>query len=435
MSQANTQVQRIPVHGEVIEKSIEYIPFRAKDAIKLSVALVQKYLCKPTRQGFNCSDAQAMKFIMLCKARYLNPWEGDAYIVGYDTKDGPEFNLITAHQALLKRAEANTDYDGMESGVLVRDNESGMIQNLEGDFIPDDCVLVGGWAKVHSKGKRFPSTDRLNLSAFKKAYGRWNDDPAGMIVKCAEASALRKAYPNTLGGMFNEAEGMASGDGVVITPHTETPAKTTSVARQITATRKAVKAEPLSSGPAEGRSHAPSPDTREVQETMDEGTTSAPEGEQGVTPAAPPEATEAPEIIHRSDVPEWTCVCGHVCQNGEGRCCLCRKGRPQVLPTPTPAPTATRGSGRPQAGKAAIPVEYPKEVRDQAIGYVEQFNHDLPSIVNWIVQQQVAQPAAIVPIVKRIANVNSARDIGNAAVAEQVAEEIKCYLIANAPKK
>src|SRR4029077_19899778 len=113
-----------------------------KDSIRLSARMVMRYLCKPTKSGQMCTQEQAVRFIMLCKARGLNPWEGDAYIVGYDSQDGPEFNLITAHQAFLKRAEVHPEYDGMESGVVVR-VPNGPLEERQGDLVDEGQQLVG----------------------------------------------------------------------------------------------------------------------------------------------------------------------------------------------------------------------------------------------------------------------------------------------------
>ena len=130
---------------------------------------------------------------MLCKAKRLNPFEGDAYLIGYDSKDGPSFSLITAHQAFLKRAECNDEYDGMESGVIV--SNGGSLVDRIGDFTMDDDKLVGAWARVHFKNRGHAMEKRVKLTTFNKGFGRWNIDPAGMIVKCAEADALRSAFP------------------------------------------------------------------------------------------------------------------------------------------------------------------------------------------------------------------------------------------------
>lgn len=183
------------------EKSIEYIPFGADSKIKLSLKIIQDFIAIPTRSGKQCSERDAMRFMMLCRARALNPFEGDAYLQGYDTKEGPCFSLITAHQAFLKRAEVNPEYDGMESGVIL--TVDGEIVEREGDFFVDQKeTLVGGWARVHFKNRRVPCYRRLRLSSFKKPFGVWDNNPEGMIVKCAEADALRSAFPTKLGGMY-----------------------------------------------------------------------------------------------------------------------------------------------------------------------------------------------------------------------------------------
>jgi hypothetical protein len=62
------------------------------------------------------------------------------------------------------------------------------------------------------KTRSTPVYKRLKLSTFNKGFGRWNVDPAGMIVKCAEADGLRSAFPNSLGGMYLEDEMPEKGD-------------------------------------------------------------------------------------------------------------------------------------------------------------------------------------------------------------------------------
>jgi phage recombination protein Bet len=184
---------------------MEIVPFMSKEPIILSCHIVQTMICVPTKSGHVCDARQALRFMMLCKARSLNPFEGDAFLIGYDTKDGPQFSLITAHQAFLKRAETHPEYDGMESGVIVKAKD-GFIFDRDGDFTLDDDTLIGGWATVFFKNRSHPNKKRLKLSTFRKPYGRWNDDPAGMIVKCAEADALRSSFPTMLGGMYLEDE-------------------------------------------------------------------------------------------------------------------------------------------------------------------------------------------------------------------------------------
>lgn len=166
------------------DKIAEFKPFGADETIKLSVSIVRNMLCKPTRSGALVDDVQAMRFVMMCRARKLNPFEGDAFLVGYDAKDGPEFSIITAHQAFLKRAEMHPEYDGMDSGVIVLSADGKTISDREGDFYLDGEKVLGGWAIVHFKSRSHPTKRRLRLSTRQKNTPIWNNDPAGMIVKC-----------------------------------------------------------------------------------------------------------------------------------------------------------------------------------------------------------------------------------------------------------
>jgi len=190
-------------------KFTEYVPFGAEDKIKLSVDMVKNLIAVKTKSGKTCSDNDAIKFIAMCLARKLNPFEGDAFLIGYDGKDGPVFSLITAHQAFLKRAELHPEYNGMKSGVIVRrddGSESDRIVDLEGDFHLEGDDVLGGWATVYFKTREHPMHKRIRLQRFKKNYGIWLEDPAGMIVKCAEADALRSSFPTMLGGLYLREE-------------------------------------------------------------------------------------------------------------------------------------------------------------------------------------------------------------------------------------
>lgn len=186
------------------EQVITYVPLGETESISLTLSRVKQFLCVPTRSGKMPTDEQVVKYMMLCKAQSLNPWVNDAYLVGYDTKDGPQFSLITAHQSFLKRAEASPEFNGIESGVVVFRNDN--ISERQGDLVLPGETLMGAWARVHRRDRQIPSYDALNLKTFDTGRSRWAADPAGMIVKCAEASALRKAFPSTLAAMYCREE-------------------------------------------------------------------------------------------------------------------------------------------------------------------------------------------------------------------------------------
>ncbi len=203
---AGTSVATRAAENLAVTKEMEFTPFMAKEPIKLSIAIVREHVCVPTRSGLKCSDKDAVKFMMLCKARGLNPFEGDAFLIGYESDGEATFSLITSHQAFLKRAETHPEYDGMTSGVIVRPKGSEELVDRVGDFMLETDILLGGWATVHFKNRKYPMQKRLKLSTFSTGRSRWKADPAGMIVKCAEADALRSSFPTLCGGMYMEGE-------------------------------------------------------------------------------------------------------------------------------------------------------------------------------------------------------------------------------------
>ena len=204
------------------ERMCEFIPFGTNDPIRLSANMVAAFIAIPTKSGELPDERDCTRFVMLCKAKRLNPFEGDAFLVGYDSNDGPKFSLITSHQAFLKRAEAAPEYDGMQSGVvietkfdadtdysnvvIIRKQGGNIAFEREGDFVFTGEQLVGAWAKVLFKNRTVPMFRRLNRGVFDTQRSRWAKDPGGMIVKCAEADALRSAFPTLLGGLYLEQE-------------------------------------------------------------------------------------------------------------------------------------------------------------------------------------------------------------------------------------
>lgn len=221
----NTTIQRTADP----EKAIEFVPYGAADKIKLSVKIIQNMVAVPTKSGKTCTERDALRFLMLCQAQRLNPFAGDAYLVGYDSREGPSFSLITAHQAFLKRAETCPEYEGMESGVIILDGNGETVNEREGDFHLESEEVVGGWARVHRKGRK-DTYRRIRLARFNKGFAQWQTDPAGMIVKCAEADALRSTFPTLLGGLYiqgeqNEAAGRIVSDIATTKPIFEIPAR------------------------------------------------------------------------------------------------------------------------------------------------------------------------------------------------------------------
>lgn len=212
-----------------VKTAVWFEPYGSNDEIKLSVPLIRRYIAVPARDKDNGneiqpSDEECVRFLMLCKARRLNPFEGDAFMVPF--WDGRlrrhAWSLITAHSAFLKRAELHPTYDGMESGVIVQDKEGNVIER-KGDFRLNTDTLLGGWAIVYQKGRSYPKTSRVRLATYKKEFGVWMQDPEGMICKVAEAGALRDSFPTQIGGMFLREEMGGQDEAVTTMPEVKRP--------------------------------------------------------------------------------------------------------------------------------------------------------------------------------------------------------------------
>src|SRR5438477_8449913 len=180
MKETESELQIITVPSD--EKGIvEIVPLGTDERIKLSISIVRKLIAVPTRAGKLPDDNQCIKFMMLCRARHLNPFEQDAFFLGYDSQAGPQFSLITAHQVFLKRAEASKGFKGMQSGVIVEATKDfgqgiGQIMEREGDLTYDGEKLLGGWAKVFHKDREVPFYRRLKLATFNTGRSRWEKD-------------------------------------------------------------------------------------------------------------------------------------------------------------------------------------------------------------------------------------------------------------------
>jgi hypothetical protein len=119
--------------------------------------------------------------------------------------NGPKWSLITSHNAFLKRAELHAKYDGMDSGIIVLDASKQIVER-EGDFEHPGDQLLGGWAVVYIKDRGHPKKSKVKLTTYKKPFGVWLKDEAGMICKVAEAHAIRDSFPTIIGGAYLREE-------------------------------------------------------------------------------------------------------------------------------------------------------------------------------------------------------------------------------------
>ena len=189
---------------EKTELTVEYEVEGQK--IKLTPSIVQQYIvgtnAKITLQEFKL-------FTELCKVRKLNPFLREAYLIKY--KEGTPAQLIVGKDAILKRAVLNPNYDGMESGIIIK-KDDGKVEERQGTFKLEDEQLVGGWARVYRKDWSHPTYSSVSFNEVAQKTGQgqlnsnWANKGATMVEKVAKVRSLRETFVEDLGGMYEAEE-------------------------------------------------------------------------------------------------------------------------------------------------------------------------------------------------------------------------------------
>jgi len=171
--------------------------------VKLTPKIVKDYLTN----GAEITMPEFKMFTELCKARKLNPFLKEAYVIKFGNNPA---QIVVGKDAVLKRAITHPQFNGREQGIIVK-NDNG-IEERKGTFKLQDEELVGAWAKVYRKDWEYPVyiTVSFDEVAQKKANGQlnsnWGSKGATMVEKVALVRALREAFAEELGGMIDEDE-------------------------------------------------------------------------------------------------------------------------------------------------------------------------------------------------------------------------------------
>lgn len=171
--------------------------------VKLSPSIVQNYI---VGNGSKITMAEYKFFSELCRARGLNPFLKEAYCIKYGNQPA---TIVVSKDVIEQRAETFQQYDGKESGIIVRIKATGEIVERNGCFWMKEYEdLVGGWCRVHRKDRSTPEYMSVSLEevAQRKSDGtlnaNWTNKPATMVEKVAKVRALRAAFPKDFCGMY-----------------------------------------------------------------------------------------------------------------------------------------------------------------------------------------------------------------------------------------
>lgn len=177
------------------------------EKVKLSPAIVKKYL---VNGNGDVSDDEIVYFINLCKSQGLNPFIKDCYLIKYGISLA---QMVVSKDVFLKRAERNSEFDGLDAGIIVINNESGELTYRKGAFyLKDREEVVGGWADVFRKNISHPTHIEVSVEEYVgktkdgKLNSQWSTKMATMIRKVAITQALRETFPNDFQKMYAAEE-------------------------------------------------------------------------------------------------------------------------------------------------------------------------------------------------------------------------------------
>lgn len=186
------------------ESLIVYKSFTG-EKIKLNKSIVETHLLN----GQTVTQSEMSYFLALCKARGLNPFTKEVYLIKYGSQPA---QIVVSKDFLEKRAIKNKFYEGKKFGITVINSRKEIERRNGSIYDKDTEKLLGAWCEVYRSDWKYPAISEVNLSEYiqtKKdgeANIMWANKPVTMITKVAKAQALREAFIEELSGLYESEE-------------------------------------------------------------------------------------------------------------------------------------------------------------------------------------------------------------------------------------
>lgn len=162
------------------------------------------------------SNGDLAVFLNFAQRTGLDPFARQIYMIGRNSNQGKKWTIQASIDGLRIVAERSGDYAGQVGPEYC--GEDGQWRDTWTSNTPPVAARVG----VLRHGFQAP----LYGVAYYEEYAQknspmWSDKPRLMLAKCAEALALRKAFPNDLAGLYT-ADEMGAAERQATTPAAET---------------------------------------------------------------------------------------------------------------------------------------------------------------------------------------------------------------------
>lgn len=187
----------------------------------------QVQLLKRTLMPANATDDELALFVGQCNRTGLDPFARQIYAMRRRVWDADaqgyvkRLSIETSIDGLRLMAERTGKYGGQDAPMWCGEDADWLdvwlsskppaaakvtVYRLDWPRGMTAIALYDGYVQVNREGK---------------ATARWASDPAGMLAKCAEGLALRKAFPRAMSGLYTSEEMSQAQNDPIITGETE----------------------------------------------------------------------------------------------------------------------------------------------------------------------------------------------------------------------
>ena len=170
---------------------------------KLYLDLIKAQIMAPDVKGTPRSDEDLLLFLYTCKRTGLDPLTKQIYAVfRWNTRLGKETMAIQSGiDGFRLVAQRTKEYAGQDDVIFDPADEKAKYPTKASVTI---YKLIGGQRVPFIASARWNEYVQLDKNKLPKSM--WVNMPYLMLGKCAEALALRKAFPNELSGIYSDEE-------------------------------------------------------------------------------------------------------------------------------------------------------------------------------------------------------------------------------------
>lgn len=175
----------------------DYTKLTRFDATHAEIAIIKSIIAP------DHTEREFLYFMDICAKINLDPRLNEVWT--WKSKKTNKITTFVGRDGLRTNAERHPDFKGLFDSKPIYENDTYIVNYSTGELIhkvesfKNRGELIGAWAYVVRGDKKY--FEDVYLSDYKpddadlKDGDAWKTNPVKMICKCAEANALKKAFP------------------------------------------------------------------------------------------------------------------------------------------------------------------------------------------------------------------------------------------------